>query len=103
MDRYEYKLKAEELQKLVRSRRYEAALAIAEEMDFRKERDVRLLQDAAETYAALYRKVGYPVFSVSSLSGEGIDELKADLTAQLASGGTAAFAGASTVSQIFIS
>ena len=54
-------------------------------------------REAGETYAALYRKVGYPVFSVSSLSGEGIDELKADLTAQLASGGTAAFAGASGV------
>ncbi|MBR4770496.1 MAG: ribosome small subunit-dependent GTPase A [Clostridia bacterium] len=54
-------------------------------------------KEAAETYAALYRQVGYPVFSVSSLSGEGIDELKADLTAQLASGGTAAFAGASGV------
>ena len=54
-------------------------------------------KEAAETYAALYRQVGYPVFSVSSLSGEGVDELKADLTAQLASGGTAAFAGASGV------
>ena len=54
-------------------------------------------KEAAETYAALYRQVGYPVFSVSSLSGEGIDELKADLKAQLASGGTAAFAGASGV------
>ncbi len=54
-------------------------------------------REAGETYAELYRKVGYPVFSVSSLSGEGIDELKADLTAQLASGGTAAFAGASGV------
>lgn len=54
-------------------------------------------RDAADAYAELYRKVGYPVFSVSSLSGEGIDELKADLTAQLASGGTAAFAGASGV------
>ena len=52
---------------------------------------------AAEYYAGLYRLVGYPVFSVSSLSGEGTDELKADLAARLASGGTAAFAGASGV------
>lgn len=54
-------------------------------------------REAAETYAALYRRVGYPVFSVSSVSGEGIDRLKEDLEAQLASGGTAAFAGASGV------
>ena len=53
--------------------------------------------EAAETYAALYRKVGYPVFLVSSVSGEGIDRLKSDLSAQLKTGGTAAFAGASGV------
>ena len=54
-------------------------------------------REAAERYAELYRRVGYPVFTVSSVSGEGINELKADLTARLASGGTAAFAGASGV------
>jgi len=52
---------------------------------------------AAERYAELYRLVGYPVFTVSAVSGEGIDELKADLDAVLASGASAAFAGASGV------
>ena len=54
-------------------------------------------REAAERYAKLYRRVGYPVFTVSSLSGEGIDEIKADLAAQLERGATAAFAGASGV------
>ncbi len=52
---------------------------------------------AAEYYAEIYRRVGYPVFTVSSLSGEGIDALRADLFGQLESGLTAAFAGASGV------
>lgn len=54
-------------------------------------------REAAETYAGLYRRVGYPVFLVSSISGEGIKELKSDLAAQLSTGCTAAFAGASGV------
>ena len=54
-------------------------------------------REAAETYAAIYRKVGYPVFTVSSVSGEGIDALQSDLSAQLAAKKTAAFAGASGV------
>lgn len=52
---------------------------------------------AAEEYAEIYRKVGIPVFTVSSESGEGIDALLADVTAELGRGHIAAFAGASGV------
>lgn len=54
-------------------------------------------REAAQTYAELYRRVGYPVFSVSSLTGEGIGALADDLSGLLATGATAAFAGASGV------
>lgn len=54
-------------------------------------------REAAENYAALYRRVGYPVFLVSSLSGEGIGAVADDLAGLLATGATAAFAGASGV------
>ena len=75
-------------------------LAIAENRRIRAALVVTKTDDdpvLAERYADVYRLVGYPVFLVSSVSGEGIDQLKADLSAQLASGGTAAFAGASGV------
>ena len=75
-------------------------LAIAENKAIRSALVITKTDDdplAAEEYADVYRKVGYPVFLVSSVSGEGIDPLKADLSARLASGGTAAFAGASGV------
>lgn len=75
-------------------------LAIAENRSIRAALVVTKTDDdpiLAEQYADVYRLVGYPVFLVSSVSGEGIDELKADLSSQLASGGTAAFAGASGV------
>ena len=52
---------------------------------------------AAEEYAAIYRKIGIPVFTVSSESGEGIDALLADVTEELGRGHIAAFAGASGV------
>ena len=75
-------------------------LAIAENKSIRAALVVTKTDDdreAAEYYAGIYRRVGYPVFTVSSVSGEGIDELRADLGSQLATGETAAFAGASGV------
>ena len=51
----------------------------------------------AETYAAIYRKAGFPVFVTSSERGEGIPPLLAFLDQRLSGGRTAAFAGASGV------
>ena len=75
-------------------------LAIAENKAIRSALVITKTDDdpvSADRYAELYRRVGYPVFLVSSVSGEGIDELRSDLSSRLASGGTAAFAGASGV------
>ena len=50
-----------------------------------------------EEIATLYKKAGYPVFTVASPTGEGIDELRDYLEDALREGGIAAFAGASGV------
>ncbi len=52
--------------------------------------------DAAEALAAIYRLAGFPVYPVSSESGDGIAALRA-ATDTLLAGRTAAFAGASGV------
>ena len=52
MDRYEYKLKTEQIQKLISRKEYKAALQIVETLDWRKEKDVRILSAAAEVYVA---------------------------------------------------
>ena len=52
MDRYEYKLKTEQIQKLIARKEYKAALQIVETLDWRKEKDVRILSAAAEVYVA---------------------------------------------------
>ncbi len=53
--------------------------------------------NAAEQYAAVYRRVGIPVFCISSETGEGIAELSRDLASQLTGERITAFAGASGV------
>ena len=50
-----------------------------------------------ERLARLYERAGYPVFVLSSLSGEGVAPLRAYLETALQDGGIAAFAGASGV------
>ena len=50
-----------------------------------------------ERIAALYRQAGYPVFTVASPTGEGVDALRDYLADALREGGIAAFAGASGV------
>lgn len=55
MDRYEYKLKTEQIQKLVARKEYKAALQIAETIDWRKVKDVKILSSAAEAYVAAKR------------------------------------------------
>ena len=53
--------------------------------------------DAAEEYAAIYRKVGIPTFITSSNSGEGIAPLAEFIKSNVRYGKTSAFAGASGV------
>ena len=52
---------------------------------------------AAAHYAGIYRKVGIPVFCISSQTGEGIEALSEDVQGQLTGGRITAFAGASGV------
>ncbi|MBO5755324.1 MAG: ribosome small subunit-dependent GTPase A [Clostridia bacterium] len=53
--------------------------------------------DKARELFAHYEKAGYAVFLLSSVTGEGVESLKAALSAALREGGIAAFAGASGV------
>ena len=52
--------------------------------------------DAAEEYAEIYRRSGFTVFVISSVTGMGVDALKAFVDTAL-EGKTAAFAGASGI------
>lgn len=54
-------------------------------------------RESAQRLCALYRKVGFLVFAVSSLLQEGVDEVRDFLLEELKNGKTAAFAGASGV------
>ena len=53
--------------------------------------------EVTANYEQIYRKIGYDVFSVSSVTGEGIRELKEYIEKKLTNGKCAAFAGASGV------
>ena len=53
--------------------------------------------EACRAYAEIYRGVGIPVFTVSSVTGEGIEALRADIDGQMRDGGIAALTGASGV------
>lgn len=53
--------------------------------------------EVTANYEQIYRKIGYDVFSVSSVTGEGIAELKEYIEKKLTNGKCAAFAGASGV------
>lgn len=52
---------------------------------------------ACASYCDIYRRVGLPVFPLSSETGEGIELLRRDVEEQLTENRTAAFAGASGV------
>ena len=52
---------------------------------------------AAEAYAEIYRRVGIPVFLLSTLTGCGIEELRLDVAEQMKGGAIAALTGASGV------
>ena len=54
------------------------------------------VKDAA-ALASVYERAGYPVFCLSSYTGEGLPALNRHIDALLANGGTLAFAGASGV------
>jgi len=52
---------------------------------------------AADTLAEIYRRAGYDVFLISSVTGDGVDALRDYLSSHMENGGIAAFAGASGV------
>ncbi len=52
---------------------------------------------AAESYAEIYRRVGIPVFAISSVTGEGLETLRKDVAEQMRGGAVAALTGASGV------
>lgn len=52
---------------------------------------------APDETGEIYRKAGYEVFSLSSVTGEGVSSLREAMRRDLAGGGIAAFAGASGV------
>lgn len=56
-----------------------------------------LFEDGALEYAKIYKKVGIDTFVTSSFSGNGVEELKKYIKANITNGKTAAFAGASGV------
>lgn len=56
-----------------------------------------LSEDASAEYREIYKGIGIPAFVTSSLSGEGIDEVKKYVSENLRGGKSAAFAGASGV------
>ncbi len=53
--------------------------------------------EAAESYAEIYRRVGIPVFTISSVTGEGLEALAEDVGGQMKNGAVAALTGASGV------
>ena len=52
MDKYEYKLRAEEIRELVKERRYQEALTIVEKIDWNRVRGASMLTIASEVYKA---------------------------------------------------
>ncbi len=55
MDRYEYKIREEEIQKLIDKRQLDDAIAIADTVDWRKETSVKMLFKISGLYAACKR------------------------------------------------
>ena len=56
-----------------------------------------IAKEEGERLLAIYKNAGFPVFSVSAETGEGVAEIKDFLKDALSEGGIAAFAGASGV------
>ncbi|MCC8140004.1 MAG: hypothetical protein LIO67_06875 [Lachnospiraceae bacterium] len=55
MDKYEYRLKAEQIEKLVKKKDYKTAAKIADSIDWRRVRNLNMLYTVAEVYEALER------------------------------------------------
>ena len=55
MDKYEYNIKTEKMKKLVDAQDYQAAVKIADMMDWRRERNLRMLAMAASVYEEVGR------------------------------------------------
>ena len=56
-----------------------------------------LSPETAKELSSVYTKAGFPVFTLSSLSGEGVDAFRAYIEKRLINGCIAAFAGASGI------
>ncbi len=52
MDKYEFQIKTEQLEKQLDRKNYETAAKIADSIDWRKVRNVGLLMEVAEAYEA---------------------------------------------------
>ena len=55
MDKYEYRLKAEQIEKLVKKKDYQTAVKISDTIDWRRVKNLNMLYIVAELYAAVER------------------------------------------------
>ena len=55
MDKYEYRLKAEQIEKLVKKKDYQTAVKIADTIDWRRVKNLNMLYIVADLYEAVER------------------------------------------------
>ena len=55
MDKYEYRLKAEQIEKLVKKKDYQTAVKISDTIDWRRVKNLNMLYIVADLYEAVER------------------------------------------------